>query len=148
MLKALLTSKFCILGDGTSKAIESFVCRCYLYRSNKGSFRKLEEAVSLSSARYTLFIKRRLEGEKLPPTKDAFGFHLSRAFFQLSIWSSACDATAKNLDPLHHGWQMENGILTGLMTEQNIARLEMVELVACKCKGKYKRSILNIPNNK
>ena len=80
----------------------------------------------------TKFTKRRLEGEKLPPTKDAFGFHLSRAFFQLSIWSSACtDATANNLDPLHHGWQMENGILTGIMTEQNIAPIEVMELVAC-----------------
>ena len=84
------------------------------------SFRKLGEAVSLSDARYTLFTKRRLEGEKLPPTKDAFGFHLSRAFFQLSIWSSACDAIANNLDPLHHGWQLENDILTGIMAEQNI----------------------------
>ena len=136
------TSKEC------TEAIESFVCRCYLYRSNKDSFRKLGEAVSLSDARYTLFTKRRLEGEKLPPTKDAFGFHLSRAFFQLSIWSSACDAIANNLDPLHHGWQLENDILTGIMAEQNIAPLEVVELVACKCKGKYKRSILNIPNNK
>jgi len=136
------TSKEC------TEAIESFVCRCYLYRSNKDSFRKLGEAVSLSDARYTLFTKRRLEGEKLPPTKDAFGFHLSRTFFQLSIWSSACDAIANNLDPLHHGWQLENDILTGIMAEQNIAPLEVVELVACKCKGKYKRSILNIPNNK
>ena len=37
------TSKEC------TEAIESFVCRCYLYRSNKDSFRKLGEAVSLSS---------------------------------------------------------------------------------------------------
>ena len=59
-----------------------------------------------------------------------------------------CDAIANNLDPLHHGWQLENDILTGIMAEQNIAPLEVVELVACKCKGKYKRSILNIPNNK
>ena len=90
----------------------------------------------MNSAQYTLFTKRRPKGEKLPPTKDAFGFHLSRAFVQLSIWSSECNATANNLDPLHHGWQLENGVLTGIMTEQNIAPLEVVELVACKCKGK------------
>ena len=90
---------------------------------------KLGEAVSLSIARYILFTRKRIEGEKLPPTKDAFGFHLSRAFFQLSIWSSACDAIANNLDPLHHGWQLENDILTGIMAEQNIAPLEVVKLV-------------------
>ena len=38
------TSKEC------TEAIESFVCcRCFLYRSNKDSFRKLGKAVSLSS---------------------------------------------------------------------------------------------------
>ena len=52
----------------------------------------------------------------LPPTKDEFGFHISRAFFELSIWSSACDAIANNLDPLYHGWQLENDILTVIMT--------------------------------
>ena len=108
---------------------------------------KLGEAVSLSSARYTLFTKKRLEGEKLPPTKDAFGFHLSRAFFQLSIWSSACDAHANHLNPLHYGWQLEDDILTGTMTDQNIAPLQVVELVVCKCTGKYVESILNISNN-
>ena len=91
----------------------------------------------LSSARYNLFTKKRLEGEKLPPTKEAFGFHLSRAFFQLSIWSSACAAHANHLNPLHYGWQLEDDILTGTMTEQNIAPLEVVELVACKCTSKY-----------
>ena len=100
------------------------------------SFRKLGEAVSLCRARYTLFTKRRLEGENLPPTKDTFGFHISRAFFQLSTWNSACIAIANNLDPLHHGWQLENDILTGKITEQKIAPLEVVELVACKCREK------------
>ena len=85
----------------STEVIESFVCRCYLYRSNKDFLRKLGEAVSLSSARYTFFTKKRLEGEELPP-KDAFGFHLFRAFFQLSIWSSECDANVNHLNPLHY----------------------------------------------
>ena len=125
-----------------TEAIQSFICRCYLYRSNKDSLRRVGEIASLDSTRYTLFTKKRLEGEKLPPTKDAFGFHLSRAFYQLSIWNSACDSIINHLDPLHYGWQLEDGKLTGTMTVQNIAPLEVVELVACKCKGMYQKILL------
>ena len=37
------------------------------------------------------------------------------------------------LDPLQCGWELDNGHLVGRMTSLNIAPLEVVELVACKC---------------
>ena len=78
-----------------------------------------------------------LEGEKLPPTNNnAFKYHLSRDHFQLSIWSSACNSRVNYLDPLHYGWQLEDDKLVAIMTDLNIAPLEVVELVACKCRGK------------
>jgi len=108
--------------------IESFICRGYLYRSNKDAQRKVYETAALNVTRYSLFTKKQLEGEKLPPTKNAFKYHLSRAHFQLSIWSSACNSRVNYLDSLHYGWQLEDDKL--------IAPLEVVELVACKCRGK------------
>ena len=90
------------------------------------------ETAALNATRYSLFTKKQLEGEKLPPTKDAFKFHLSRAHFQLSIWSSACNSIVNHLDPTHYGWRIEDNKLTAIMTDLNIAPLEVVELVACK----------------
>ena len=65
----------------STEVIESFVCRCYLYRSNKDSLKKLGEAVSLSSARYTLFAKKRLEGKSCHPSKTHLDFIFSEHSF-------------------------------------------------------------------
>ena len=59
-----------------------------------------------------------------------------RAYFQLAIWGSANDALVIHpLDPLEYGWELEEGNLIGKMSSLDIAPLEVVELVACKCKG-------------
>ena len=114
--------------------IESFFCRGYLYRSNKDAQKRVHETAALNTTRYSLFTKKQFEGEKLPPTKSAFEYHLLRAFFQVTIWSSATDALINQLlDPLEFGWEFEEGNLVGKMTSRNIAPLEVVELVACKC---------------
>ena len=39
------------------------------------------------------------------------------------------------LDLLENGWELEEGNLIGKMSSRDIAPLEVVELVACKCKG-------------
>ena len=52
------------------------------------------------------------------------------------------------LDPLQYGWELDDGHLVGRMTSLNIAPLEVVELVACKCsKGNLnpKLSLLDFP---
>ena len=63
--------------------------------------------------------------------------HLNTISFvhsQVTIWSSATDALINQLlDPLEFGWEFEEGNLVGKMTSRNIAPLEVVELVACKC---------------
>ena len=115
----------------------SFICKGYLlYRSNKDAQRKVYETAALNAMRYSLFTKKQLEREKLPPNKNAFKQHLSRAHFQLSIWSSACNFRVNYLDPLYYGQQLVVDKLVAIMTDLNIAPLEVVELVACKCRGK------------
>ena len=37
------------------------------------------------------------------------------------------------LDPLQYGWELDDGNLVERMTSLNIAPLEVVELVVCKC---------------
>ena len=67
--------------------------------TNKDAQRKVYETAALNVTRYSLFTKKQLEGEKLPPTKNAFKYHLSRAHFQLSIWSSACNSRVNYIIP-------------------------------------------------
>ena len=85
-------------------AIESFICRGYLYKSVKEARRNFEESNELNSSRYLLFTKKQLEGERIPPTKGAFRYHLLCAFFQLYIWHSAYLSTVEPKDPCSYGW--------------------------------------------
>ena len=48
----------------------------------------------------------------------------------LMLWSSACNSTVNHLD-------LEDNKLTAIMTDLNIAPLEVVKLVACNGTGKY-----------
>ena len=113
---------------------ESIICRGYLYRSVKDAQKRVSETAALNVTRYSLFTKKQFKGEKSPPTKSAFEYHLARAFFQVSIWSTATEALVNQfLAPLQYGWELDDGHLVGKMTSLNIAPLEVVELVACKC---------------
>ena len=122
------------VSNESTEQIESFICRGYQYRSNKYAQKRVHETATLNTTRYSLFTKKQFEGEKLPPTKSAFEYHLACAFFQVSIWSTATEALVNQfLDPLQYGWELDDGHLVGKMTSLNIAPLEVVELVACKC---------------
>ena len=112
--------------------IESFICIGYLYRSNKEAQKRVNETAALNVTRYSLFTKTQFEGEKLPPTKSAFEYHLARAFLQVSIWSSATEASMNQfLDTLQYGWELDNGNLGCRMTSLDIATLGVVVLVVC-----------------
>ena len=77
-----------------------------------------------------------LKVKSCPQQKSAFEYHLMPAYFQLAIWGSVTDALVNHLlDPLEYGWELEDGNLIGKMSSRDIAPLEVVELVACKCKG-------------
>ena len=101
----------------------------------KEARRKFGESNELNSCRYSLFTKKQLEGERLPPTKGAFRYHLLRAFFQLYIWHSAYLSTVEPKDPCSYGWNEEDGQFVAAMSDIDIAPNEVVDLVACRCKG-------------
>ena len=97
--------------------------------------RKFRESNELNPCRYSLFTKKQLEGERLPPTKGAFRYHLLRVFFQLDIWHSAYLSTVEPKDPCSYGWNEEDGQFVAAMSDTDIAPNEVVDLVACRCKG-------------
>ena len=56
---------------------------------------------------------------------------------------SATDALVNYLlDPLEYGWELEDGNLIDKMSSRDIAQLEVVELVTCKCKGDLNLKLL------
>ncbi|KAG1653061.1 Ubiquitin-associated domain-containing protein 2 [Nymphon striatum] len=58
--------------------------------------------------------KKQLQPEKLPPTKRASWFHSLRVYHQICHWKSLKDEK----DPLEWGWEMEDGKMSPIMTDQ------------------------------
>ena len=56
--------------------IEGLVCRAYLFPRSKPN---VGQSYEIGNTRYRLFVQRKHEGEKLPPTKGALKKHLLRA---------------------------------------------------------------------
>ena len=110
--------------------LEKFVCYCYLPK-------KSAKFVSLDfvSTRYYLFKRCNAESAKLPPTLCAFKKHITRAFFQLSIWSEASKSHIITHDPLDYRWEINNGKIVPVTTDIEIAAKAIIELVACNCGG-------------
>ena len=69
------------IGELTEETIDSsemFICRIY----------NVQRTDSVDAARYTLFSKTP-KPEAMPPTSDAFRFHLMRVHYQAMMWRNA-----------------------------------------------------------
>ena len=62
----------------------------------------------LSSTRYLLFRRSAAEGEKLPPSAEAFLMHTERGFSQNFIWSNAHRSTIDEIDFTEHGFDFQD----------------------------------------
>ena len=69
--------------------------------------------------------------EKLPPTESAAKYHSMRVHLQLVVWQQL-DTTA--LEPTDWGWQMDNGSLSPITTDQPVAPDHLLKFLRCKCK--------------
>lgn len=111
-----------LLADSTEAAIK-YVCLLY----DKGY-----ASTDINELRFQLFTKKRVTGEKLPPTVDALSLHLRRATYQCFIWKNACLPILDLPSPLFNGW---------ILTEDNQLEVEkttmvpqeIIELITCKC---------------
>ncbi len=109
------------LESGTIKAAECFMCKIYRIDTN-----------SLDKARFILFPKLDTP-DKLPPTSDAFIFHLKRVHFQAMVWRQANVAMQILPKPEDMGWRNEDGILEPILMSLDPIPKACLELIRCQC---------------
>ena len=88
------------LQDECVEAAIKFVCLLY--------DKKAKDA-DINGLRYTLFSKKNLSVDKLPPTLDALTLHLRRAAYQCYVWKHACQKILDLPSPAGNGWIITDG---------------------------------------
>lgn len=105
------------------KGLEEFVCLLFAPKLN---------IKDVGQLRWHLF-KKKVEAEKLPPTKAALTEHILRAHYQAMIWLLA-DAPNLNLpSSTKYGWNEENNQYMPKVSELPPAPTAVIELVKCGC---------------
>ncbi len=89
---------------------------------------------SIPELRWYLFCRHMAESDKLPPTLGPLKQHILRARIQARVWGQASIAQQELLDPLQHGYYMDNDGLVKPITSQVLPAPEaIIELVRCRC---------------
>ncbi|XP_065198086.1 uncharacterized protein LOC135829615 [Sycon ciliatum] len=103
---------------------------CMLYNATQCS--------SVNDARYQLFCTRSLQSSQLPPCRDAFLRHCSRANYQAGVWRRCLVASPVDILSAHQdgqGWQLRSdGCLTIDWTDLPPAPRSILEFLRCGCK--------------
>ena len=115
------------------KAMRSFQNYQSSFIGSKKTPKRVTE--SLAETRYYLYKKHSSETNKLPPSPGAFTQHVKRACCPLIVWTSANQVETREFDPLNFGWELCNGALMPVTTEDEIAPEELITLVSCNCNG-------------
>jgi len=122
-----------LLDDGNLPAqyrpLEHFVCKVYSQQSTI-------DALPSLILRWTLFRKRNVEGEKLPPSRGTLLPHILRANY-MSQWDKSYITTKPVLPALeHHGRKINSkGEYVPVMCLKERAPKAILELVKCGCQG-------------
>jgi len=114
------------LVDSTENAMAKFVSLGY----SKG-------CDNLASARWTLFTKKMAEGDKLPPTPNAFKQHLLRALLQTHVWRHAYLANIPWIDAKNeqYGWKWNGQCWIPIPSTSTAAPSVILQLIKCNCHG-------------
>ena len=76
--------------------------------------------------------KGEVKPENLPPTESAAINHSLRVHHQTIIWESLARTS---INPLEWGWKEENGKLTPIQTDDNVAPSDLLNFIRCNCKS-------------
>ena len=88
----------------------------------------------ITDLRWLQFSKYSFEVSKLPPTMSALKYRIFRAHYAALILKK-CTSSIQNLpDPCGFGWELDNGNLVPIMTDDLPAPTGLIELSMCSCK--------------
>ena len=77
-------------------------------------------------------VKGDVKPENLPPTESTAINHSLRVHQQTIAWGTLAATTS---NPLQWGWKEENGKLTPIQTDENVAPSELLKFIRCNCKS-------------
>lgn len=115
------------LTEETIRSSETFLCRVY----------NVQKTDSIDTARHILFSKTG-KPEAMPPTSDAFRYHVMRAHYQTMVWRNAHCAVPELPAPVDMGWERtDTGLKPKLMSLSPIPE-SCMEVISCSCKKQCK----------
>lgn len=118
-------------------ACESFVCALYGHSES-----------CVNELRYTLFCKKNISNQSLPPSKDALYLHLQRVNYQTCIWKRSLVSLTAPPDPRNHGWYTSTGGGIEIeWTKKPSAPAALLNVVACSCGGLCAQKICSCVRN-
>jgi len=112
-----------------------FIAACYGSKE-KGNMSAIRHAVWTSKiAKPKITSAPKLKC--LPPTREAFVEHVRRAHYQTAVWKAALSTDPPKLDPLEHGWSMDetNQCLRPVTIPAGVlaAPTEVLQMIKCGC---------------
>ena len=113
----------------------AFIASCYgfQYESDMTSLRYKVWTNKMANHKLNSAPKLRV----LPPTKEAFDEHVSRAHLQAAIWRCALDADPPDLNPVHYGWSMNADTKKlepiALPADVSPAPVSVLKMIKCGC---------------
>ena len=111
--------------------VQQFTCRMYVAASS---------TTEVNDLRYQLFCAKRgeIESNLLPPCRDCLFMHLLRANYQAAIWKCCLHAHPTVPDPTKCRWIDDDGKLAIHWMRSLPAPDAVLELLACKCSGRFR----------
>ena len=114
------------LGDGdlateTIKCAEVFICKLYKV-----------SVESVDKVRFPLFAKMGTP-EKLPPTTDAFKYHVMRSHFQTMVWRQAINPIQSLPKPEDIGWRIDGDQPVPFLMSLDSILQACLEMIRCQC---------------
>ena len=121
------------ISESTIKAVARYIM--LLYTKKKEDRDVISKFGDCGDLRWHLFSKHQQETDTLPPTPDALKFHIQRADYVCGIWKLQIYGFNPQIPcPTYHGWEMNEGKLVAVMTDQLPATKFSIEMNSCSCK--------------
>ncbi len=112
----------------TLEHIERFVASAYTDK------RLCKSISSLPVLRWNLFSKFQWEAGQLPPTSSALKCKVFRSHFCCIVLKRSLQGTQNLPSPEGYGWEINDGTLEQIMTDNLPAPIALIELSVCSCK--------------
>jgi hypothetical protein len=98
--------------------------------------KKTKNLNSLNDLRFMLATTTDKPATMLPPTEDAFEQHVLRAQYQVAVWCQSHIAKPADMEPVGHGWHVNEGELCTTMYLNESAPAEVRDITHLYCTDK------------